>query len=48
MNRDVLRTQQPDNGSTQTEEELQAEIDALQQQIDELKKRAAGCRERCG
>ena len=37
MNRDVQRTQQPDNGSTQTEEELQAEIDALQQQIDELK-----------
>lgn len=37
MNRDVQRTQQPDDGSTQTEEELQAEIDALQQQIDELK-----------
>lgn len=37
MNRDVQRTQHPDDGSTPTEEELQAEIDALQQQIDELK-----------
>ncbi len=37
MNRDVQRTRQTDDGRAQTEEELQAEIDALQQQIDELK-----------
>lgn len=37
INRTVRQTQTSDNGSTQREQELQAEIDALQQEIDELK-----------
>ena len=37
MNRTVRQTQTSDNSSTQREEELQAEIDALQREIDELK-----------
>lgn len=37
MTRTVQRTQTSDDSSTQREEELQAEIDALQQEIDDLK-----------
>ena len=37
MTRTVQRTQTSDDSSTQREEELQAEIDALQKEIDDLK-----------
>ena len=37
MNRTVRQTQPSDDSSAQREEELQAEIDALQQEIDDLK-----------
>lgn len=37
MRRTVRQTQTSDDGSTQREEELQEEIDALQQEIDDLK-----------
>ena len=37
MTRTVQRTQKSDDSSTQREEELQAEIDALQKEIDDLK-----------
>ena len=37
MRRTVRQTQTSDDGSTQREEELQAEIDALQKEIDDLK-----------
>lgn len=37
MPRTVQRTQTSDDSSTQREEELQAEIDALQKEIDDLK-----------
>lgn len=39
MTRTVQRTQTSDDSSTQREEELQAEIDALQKEIDDLKGR---------